>query len=75
MDSNQVKPSKRLPLRRVGGRNTFGLPVIAELATGCFPHRHRCTIINIRGDSHHLKEKRKANKSTCLTPADQEMKS
>ena len=36
---------------------------------------HRCTIINIRGDSYRLKEKRKANKTSFLTPTDSEVNS
>lgn len=36
---------------------------------------HRCTSINIRGDSYRLKEKRKANNTSFLKPTEQEVKS
>jgi hypothetical protein len=35
---------------------------------------HRCTIINLRGDSYRLKEERKANKTSFLAPTEPELK-
>jgi len=56
----------------IGGQVFVNDSVVASAAVDRL--LHRCTIINLRGDSYRLKEERKANKTSFLAPTEPELK-